>query len=217
MKNLAPQIRNYDSLIEGLRKTLPQNPRCISAIGAINADGRKYRLVKILLGEGNAKKVLISAGIHGDEYAGIKAIDAFLEKQIYKEFDAEWEMTILPCLNPSGYEQNKRTNHEGHDLNRLFKSGSPPEEVALAQKVLRSRFDMTLDLHEDLDSPGLYVYMKGMPTTNEELGRTVIEAMKTFMPVNMEAEIEGNSAEYGLIALYGAIEITVDEFLALPF
>lgn len=200
MKKIAPQKMNYDSLIKSFRESLPQNPSRIRSIGRVKANGREYGLVKIILGEGNAKRVLISAGIHGDEYAGIKAISAFIEKRLYKEFDAEWELTILPCLNPTGCEQETRTNHEGKDLNRLFKSDSPPEEVAFAQKILNTPFDLNLELHEDIDSSGFYIYMKGNPATDAASGRKVVTAMEKFMPANMDLEIEGIRAEHGLLA-----------------
>ena len=197
---LAPIKRSYDAFIENLRKSLAQNENCMRSIGSIQANGREYNLVKIILGKGNPKKVLISAGIHGDEYAGTRAILAMLDNNFFKEFDADWEVTLLPCINPTGYEQNTRENHAGNDLNRLFKSKTPPGEVTLIKKLLDSHFDLTLELHEDLDSPGLYVYMKGLPMTDKGLGRKVIEAMKIFMPVNMDSEIEEVSAENGLLA-----------------
>ena len=193
-------MRSYSSHIEDLRKALPQNRASITTIGVLHAHDQEYDLVKIILGEGNPKRIFISAGIHGDESAGISAIRALLDNQVFKEFAAKWEMTLLPCVNPTGYEQDTRTNHAGEDLNRLFKSKSPPVEVRLVQKVLDSRFDLVLDLHEDLDSPGLYLYMKGMPATDDGLGRKVIEAMKLFMPVNMEPMIEEVSAAGGLLA-----------------
>ena len=37
---------------------------------------KEYSLVKFVLGEGNQRKALISAGIHGDEPSGVETICA---------------------------------------------------------------------------------------------------------------------------------------------
>ena len=192
--------RNYSSLIERVQKSLLEKISIFSKIGKIHAKNNNYDIVKIITGKGNSKKVLITAGIHGDEVAGVNTIVQFLEKHLYEEFVDQWELTFIPCLNPTGYVQNTRTNHADKDLNRLFKDGQPPREVAISQDVLNSPFDLTLDLHEDLDTPGLYIYMKEFRTTDTALGKKIINAMKEYMPINMAEEIEGTPAKGGLIS-----------------
>ncbi|MGV7221287.1 MAG: M14 family metallopeptidase [Nitrospinales bacterium] len=154
----------------------------------------------MILGRGNPKRVLITAGIHGDELAGINAIVEFFQQNLFEEFEDKWELTLIPCLNPTGFILNTRNNFEDKDLNRLFKNDCPPEEVKVLQNVLNSPFDLTLDLHEDIDTPGLYIYMKELKSTDTALGKKIIDAMKNFMPINMEEEIEETPAKDGLIS-----------------
>lgn len=195
-----PVTRDYFALLKRLQNSLPPNPGHFCEVGAVLAKEKEYPLIKIVLGEGNPKRVLLSAGIHGDEPAGVEAICEFLEKEDFKEFREEWEFTILPCLNPSGYAGATRTNHEGKDLNRLFKTNNPSIEVKLAQAVLNAPFDLTLELHEDIDSKGFYMYMKELPTTDPALGRKIINEVAKLMPINNDSEIEEVSADQGLLA-----------------
>jgi len=192
--------RDYFSLIEKIKASLPKKNCIFSTIGEIQFNNENYSINKIVLGNENPKRVLITAGIHGDEVAGVNTIIEFLNQKLFKEFVEEWELTLIPCLNPTGYILNTRNNHDDKDLNRLFKFDLPPKEVAFVQKILDYPFDLTLDLHEDLDTPGLYIYMKELKTTNTTLGGRIIKAMNEFMPVNLHEEIEGTPAKGGLIS-----------------
>ena len=42
---------------------------------------QKYSLLKFILGEGNKRKALISAGIHGEEPGGVEDICKFIESK----------------------------------------------------------------------------------------------------------------------------------------
>jgi murein peptide amidase A len=102
----------------------------------LNTPDKKYSLVKFVLGEGNQRKALISAGVHGDEPSGVETICALLENNRFESFLEEWELTFLPCINPYGYEYSTRENQDGKDLNRLFKNMDPPVEVAFVKTIL---------------------------------------------------------------------------------
>ena len=111
--------RSYINLINRFSNTL-DNTIQIFTLDHIKYPNNKYPFHKILLVNHNRKKALISAGIHGDEPAGIETICSFLENSRYKTHLDQWEITILPCINPYGFENDIRVNHENKDLNRLF-------------------------------------------------------------------------------------------------
>ena len=95
--------RNYLKFINRLRKALNHDAQ-ISTLGHIKFATNKYPFQKVILGDHNSRRVLISAGIHGDEPAGVESVCAFLESGRYKPHLDEWEITILPCINPYGFE-----------------------------------------------------------------------------------------------------------------
>jgi len=191
--------RNYLKFVNRLRKALNHNAQ-ISTLGHIKFATNKYPFQKVILGDHNPRRVLISAGIHGDEPAGVESVCAFLESGRYKAHLDEWEITILPCINPYGFENDTRENHDNKDLNRLFKDQLPPLEVQLAKSTLKpSYFDITIELHEDSDSHGYYLFQKSNQPDGLEVGFKIVEALKEIIPINFDEIIESMPAEKGVI------------------
>jgi len=193
------KIRDYSGLMARLQKSWESTMIPILTLGEISVAEKVYPLFKVVLGKGNSKRALISAGIHGDEPAGVEAIIIFLESKRYSKFIHDWEITLLPCLNPWGYEYDIRESHEGKDLNREFKSSPSPQEVKLIQSVLNDPFDLALELHEDVESSGFYLYGKGKSGRETELGQKILQRVNEIMPINGNPEIEGNLADHGII------------------
>jgi murein peptide amidase A len=191
--------RSYVDLVKRLSKTR-DNTVQIFTLDYIKYSNNKYPFQKIILGVHNPRRVLISAGIHGDEPAGIETICSFLENSRYKKHLDQWEITILPCINPYGFENDTRENHESKDLNRLFKVHNPPLEVKLAKSIIEpSYFDMTIELHEDCDSHGYYLFQKSNTPNGLEIGVKIIEALKEVISINSDKTIENMPAEKGII------------------
>ena len=190
----AKKVNSFDSLIRCLEKT---HPDLIEIYHTYQIS--TYPLVKIVLGKSNPRRVLISAGIHGDEPAGIETILSFLENKHYSSYTNNWEITLLPCINPHGYEYGIRENHDEKDLNRLFKETQSVTEVSFAQSVLSTPFELTIELHEDNESSGYYLYQKGVDVKDDKIGFEIIDAIKNIMPINLNDEIDGTSADHGVI------------------
>ena len=191
--------RNYLKIVNRLRKILTHDVQ-ITTLGHIKYATKSYPFQKVILGDHNPRRVLISAGIHGDEPAGVESVCAFLESGRYKAHLDKWEITILPCINPYGFENDTRENHDKKDLNRLFKDQLPPLEVQLAKSTIKpSYFDITIELHEDSDSHGYYLFQKSNRPNGLEVGLKIMEALKEIIPINSDEKIEGMPAEKGVI------------------
>jgi murein peptide amidase A len=117
-------------------------------------------------------KILIAAGVHGDEPAGIYALIQFLEQ--YQFALQQVELTLLPCVNPFGFTKGLRTGSTSHDLNRVVDDNSLAPEIRLIlQHLTGQTFDGFFDLHEDnplvecdyapihSTPPGVYLYESG--------------------------------------------------------
>jgi len=194
----AKKLNSFNSIIDRLEKLAPF-PGRIETVETCHTAAGKYPLFKIVLGEGNPRRVLISAGIHGDEPGGVETILKFLNDEEFLPFLNKWEMTLLPCINPYGYEFGSRENHQGKDLNRLFKVDEPPLEVIFAQTILNTGYELTMELHEDNESQGYYLYQKGVNKEYEEIGLKILESIEGIMPINLENEIDGSPANQGII------------------
>src|SRR5882762_1710181 len=156
-----------------------------------------------------APQVYLSAGIHGDEYAGPLAL---LEMLRQPGFFAAFNATIFPVLNPDGLARGVRENATGIDLNRDYRELKSPE-IASHVETLKTlgRFDASMMLHEDYEGVGAYLY-----ELNEMLppllGQNIITAMGLHVPIDLRPEIEDVAANGGvlqrrdLILKFGPIE-----------
>jgi murein peptide amidase A len=191
------ELRTYAALVGRVRSAVSADRDARLFLHEITAAGRTYELMRVVLGRGAPRRVLLSAGIHGDELAGVEALCAWLETRAYVKFLQRWDITMLPCINPWGYEYGTRENSEGDDLNREFNSSHPPQEVLFVQSVLQQRFDLSLELYADEDSTGYYLYETVQ--AGADIGHRVLERIRTSMPVNLDATIDGKSADGGVI------------------
>jgi murein peptide amidase A len=194
-----PPIRNFDEIVARLKVSLSHLGE-FTQVDTLPTGNRDYPLVKIVLGKGNPRRALISGGIHGDEPAGVETICAFLENKLYKSFINDWEFTLLPCINPSGFEAGTRNNLDDIDLNRKFKEDQVPREVSFVKNILDRPYDLDLELHEDVDSPGYYLFQKDQANVLSSLGRSILDRVKSIHPLNLAEEIEELPAEGGLIS-----------------
>ena len=193
------RARNHSEVIRRLETSVNVMGH-IDTLGEISTPAGSYFIKKIALGQGNPRRALISAGIHGDEPAGVRAVCEFLESGRHLPFLDTWELTVLPCINPYGFEHGTRENHQEIDLNRMFREEFPPAEVALTQSIVTSSScDLSLELHEDCESSGYYLYEKAESPQKIRLGFRIIEAVKDLMPINKDEKIEGTPSERGVI------------------
>lgn len=194
-----PLIRDFNDIVARLKSSL--NPMGkLTEVDTLSTPNRDYPLIKIVLGKGNPRRILISGGIHGDEPAGVETICIFLESSLYKNFLKDWEFTLLPCINPSGFEAGTRNNQDDIDLNRKFRESQVPCEVTFVKNILDQPYDLDLELHEDVDSPGYYLYQKDQSNELSTLGRTILDRVEPIHPLNLAEEIEEMPSDRGLIS-----------------
>lgn len=190
-------LREYAPLVKRVRSAVSEDRETSLCLHEITAAGKTYEVMRVVLGSGAPRRVLLSAGIHGDELAGVEALCEWLDTRAYAKFLQQCDITRLPCINPWGYEYGTRENGEGHDLNREFNSSHPPQEVLFVQSVLSQRFDLSLELHVDQDSSGYYLHETSLP--GADIGHRIFERTHTRMPVNLNTTIDGKSANGGII------------------
>lgn len=219
-RSSPPQARrSYLSVLTRLEQTIRAIPGGrLLPIGDAVHGGRRYPLVAVTLTTGPADpkcgrgrtrrpvRVCVGAGIHGDEPAGVAAVLQWLEglPELGPCLPAA-ELVIFPCLNPSGYERNRRINDDGVDLNRQYKNPRAPIEVRAVRNALGrlsdgpggGRFDLSIEFHEDVDSPGFYLYE--LIGHRRPIGRALITAAARRLPINGANTIEGTDAEAGII------------------
>ncbi|MCG7533658.1 M14 family metallocarboxypeptidase [Pseudoalteromonas sp. OOF1S-7] len=98
--------------------------------------------------------VLVTGGVHGYETSGVLGALAFARKHA-DTFEGQFNLLILPCISPWGYETINRWNPEAVDPNRSFYLDSPAQESQLAMDYVnqyQASIALHIDLHETTDT-----------------------------------------------------------------
>lgn len=170
---------------------IPPGTRAAFAVPVVaRADGSAVSLpVLVVRGREPGKTLLVSAGVHGDEFEGMAALH-----QVYDRLDPsalKGTFVAVPVVNPPAFEAGLRTNPDDRqDMARVFPghpAGTVTEQLAHA---LTHRFIRHADLFCDLHSAGQYYAMP--PLTGYQL------RPEPFLTVQREA-----ACAFGLPLVWG--------------
>lgn len=193
-------LRDYTELTSRIQAAATLPGVIVDRIGEFESGTRTYPMFRVRMGTGPTR-VMIDAGIHGDEPAGVEAALRFVEANATNDdMLSRFTFAIFPCNNPTGWERDTRENVDGIDLNREFSVRKPPAEAAIISAALQSNcFDLIFEMHEDIDAPGLYLYELA-EDSEDYVGERIIDAVRgEGYPVNGEHCIEGMTASNGII------------------
>jgi hypothetical protein len=151
--------------------------------------------VFVLSGGCGGREVYLSAGVHGDEPAGVWGLLEWAQTHDWRARDLRF--LIFPCLNPWGFTRNMRLDFRGRDLNRRFHAVRDPL-VAAWRRTVRERVpSVALCLHEDYDAEGCYVYERS--AGGRVFSRGALRAAAMHLAVDRRRLIEGRAARDGLV------------------
>ncbi|MBQ4845958.1 M14 family metallocarboxypeptidase [Pseudoalteromonas sp. MMG005] len=128
----------------------------VSQYGSLSYEHRVFDLFAIQSPNWATDKkiILITGGVHGYETSGVHGALEFLE-QYGNHYSETFNLIVLPCLSPWGYETINRWNPDAIDPNRSFFNGSPAQESKLAADYLaqfQNNIICHIDLHETTDT-----------------------------------------------------------------
>ena len=104
---------------------------------------------------GASPKLLITTGVHGDEYE----IVPFIESACKRYEKRLPPFLFIPALSPSALKQKTRCNKDGVDANRHYLEHTTIKEVRAAQTLLQAhRFSLAVTFHEDVTQSAFYLY-----------------------------------------------------------
>ena len=197
------KVRSYSDLTRRLIRLAERIPEIdLHLLGKVRAGAERYPFWTLTTPAGPKKRTIcLSGGIHGDEPAGVEAVLGALEmlKKRPRWIDRS-QFTIFPCINPYGYEYGTRQNRSKIDLNRQFMRAHPAGEVRLMKRVLDGRtFDLSIEFHEDIDTPGFYLYELSKDP-KRAIAKKIIRRVEKKYPINLGEEIEGAPAKGGVIS-----------------
>lgn len=122
--------------------------------GALSIDEQKYPLYALKSRDWqiDKKTILVTGGVHGYETSGVQGALRFLENEADSKtsnYSETFNLLVVPCVSPWGYETINRWNHNAIDPNRSFYANSPAQESAELIKYVQS-LDVDIYVHVDL-------------------------------------------------------------------
>lgn len=181
------RVRDYGEIVERLR-ALPRDEWRVERVGEV----WNYPFFRVRLHiSRQAPTIFLTAGIHGEEPGGVEGALRWLEGREWSKWRVNW--LVLPCINPYGWERNQRRNAQRRDINRQFRNPDACPEARLVKELVRGRrFVFSLDLHEDVDASGYYLYeLRREPPF---IGERIVVAVGHVIPINRNTVIDGNRA-----------------------
>jgi murein peptide amidase A len=154
------------------------------------------------------RTVLLTGGVHGDEPAGGEAALRWLENPPPEAKAYHW--LVLPCVNPTGWVHDRRTNSVCRDINRNFRlPGCCGEARLVRAAVANRRFVFVMDFHEDSDAPGYYICeIKRAPPF---AGEQVVAAVRPVLPIWKAQRLDGRlAASEGCVRRFPVTLATLD-------
>jgi hypothetical protein len=139
--------------------------------------------------------IYISAGIHGDEAAATEAFITWAERNAARL--RRLPFLLFPCLNPWGLVHNCRYDQHGRDLNRLFHTDDAPVVAAVRRLVRGHRFALALQLHEDYDGQGFYLYE--VQRARPYWGEALLAVAARHIPIEPRTRVDGRTFRGGLM------------------
>ena len=134
---------------------------------------------------------LIQAGIHGDEIAGVHALQEMLEEGLAP---GAGRLLVVPVMNPPAYRARSRAAPDGLDLNRCF----PGDGEALEdERRLAARFMALIEAEQPALVATLHESQKRYdPAVTPSFGQTLVYGVEPCPPmlVSVVDDLNGTRA-----------------------
>lgn len=128
----------------------------VEQYGVLDYQHKNYALYAVKTADWQDDKptILVTGGVHGYETSGVHGALEFI-KSHGARYQTHFNILVLPCISPWGYESINRWNPQAIDPNRSFYADSPAPESAQAMAYV-AQFDSQIichvDLHETTDT-----------------------------------------------------------------
>jgi hypothetical protein len=184
---MTPRVRDYAEIQQRVDRLAR---RGYAVTRAASIWGYPFHVVRRTTRDAVAT-VMLSAGLHGEEPAGVEAALQWLESGQADRWPVNW--FVLPCINPYGWERNQRVNKQRRDINRQFRGIADCPEANLVKRLLaRQRFLLSMEFHEDSDGHGYYLYE--VCERQPFVGEAVVDAVRRVIPLHRGRVYDGNRA-----------------------
>ena len=149
------ETHDFEELSRRLDALSSSESRYVEKAGCV--EGYPVHVIRLESNASSVRSILLTAGVHGDEPAGIEAVIGFLERD-NTDLLQHFRFCAIPCVNPTGYVDNSRENRLGIDINRSFEKDAP--EVRIVKQAIRGRQFEFSSTFTRIGRPGVFIYTK---------------------------------------------------------
>jgi len=128
----------------------------VATAASVHHRGRAHPVLSVRSRNTATKTLLVLAGVHGDEPAGLLAVPSILEAWSSERV----RLVVITPVNPVGAAEDSRVNAGGKDINRDFMRFSTPEARAVRDVFDDVRPDFVISLHEG-PQRGAFMFSNG--------------------------------------------------------
>lgn len=171
---------------------LPEGPRLESTATQLGASHEGRPIYARAHGTG-PRRLLVIGLIHGDEPEVFDRFDQLWLRLTAAGYDTELSLSGIATMNPDGYEQRRRGNARGVDLNRNWPAPnfrpsrtngpeplSEPEAAAVHRHILRFDPEVIIVFHSTPGGP--FVDPDGPSEPGERLASAYVNAAQPIDP-----------------------------------
>ncbi len=127
-------------------------------------------------GPGAAPRLLVVAGVHGDERAALLAIPRVLRRLARATGGTDsWDVSVVVPANPVGAAHTSRYNGSGCDVNRDFRTFSTREASAVRRIVDQYSPNLVVATHE---GPQDGFFLIATSAADPKLAREIVDAVE---------------------------------------
>lgn len=194
--SLPPYLKRLREAAEGFS---------LERIADVPYQGRSWPIYHIWRsGPKGAERLVVVAGVHGNEVAGGLAaseilLDARAHPQVYRGLDVH----LVAPANPVGLTHGSRYNAEGCDVNRDFGAFETVEARAIRDAIEESEPDLVLSLHEGPHDGFFVLATRSTPSSFTRAVATALRSsgveLATHSNLGTQLEVPGVMKEGWLI------------------
>jgi Succinylglutamate desuccinylase / Aspartoacylase family len=132
------------------KKQIQTNCDNCTVVETFDYNETKYEILQVeIIQKVSCNKLLIFAGVHGDEFAATLAvIDVLADIKSNPSFYVDWNIRILAPLNPVGSAFKSRYNEQCLDINRDFRSFKTIGARVQKKAIEEFKPDIIISMHE---------------------------------------------------------------------
>ena len=172
---------------------------------SIDVEGAKPIEAVLVVGKTEGKTLVVTAGVHGDEYVAIQAVRELLND--LQPPKLRGQIILVPIINKEGfYEGTYLVPEDGENLNRCF-PGSKKKSVTwrMAHALERSLYpkaDFLLDLHggSPYETMTPLVFFPVGATTVPNGNSTQVVAAGVLLDLFKKASFRSNLGQLGVVS-----------------